>query len=90
MMTVGIAALRNRLTAVLRRVAKGEGIIVTKRGRPMAIISKAPQMTGDATIDALLLEGVAHWAGGKPRGSARPVKLRKGPSIADTVIEGRR
>ena len=78
MVTVGIAALRNRLTAVLRRVAKGERVVVTKRGRPMAIISKVPQMTGDATIDTLLFDGVARWAGGKPSGSARPVKLKKG------------
>jgi hypothetical protein len=37
-----------------------------------------------------LSEYLARWGGGKPRGSARSAKLRKGPPMSRTVIEGRR
>ena len=34
---VGVRELKNRLTYYLRRATKGEEIIVTERGRPVAV-----------------------------------------------------
>lgn len=90
MATVGVRELKNHLSEYLKRASEGERVLVTDRGRPFAVIS-APGDTGlDPHIRSLLQQGLMRWGGGKPRGSSHPVKLRKGPTMAETVIEGRR
>ena len=89
MTAVGIRELKNRLSQYLKRVRGGERLVVTERGKPVAIISPPHVDRVDRHIEALLREGLVRWGGGKPKGSRRPVKI-KGPSIAETVIEGRR
>jgi hypothetical protein len=37
----------------------------------------------------MVREGLAHWGGGTPRGSRRPVKIR-GKPISQTVLDERR
>lgn len=39
---------------------------------------------------AIVSDGRARWAGGKPHGLERPVALVAGPTVADTVLEDRR
>src|SRR5207244_1156571 len=43
MASVGIRELRQRASELLRRVAAGETIEVTDRGRPVALLSQLPQ-----------------------------------------------
>ncbi len=43
MTSVGIRELRQRASELLRRVEEGETIQVTDRGRPVAILSPAPE-----------------------------------------------
>lgn len=89
MAAVGIRELKNRLSQYLRRVRAGERLVVTERGKPIAIIL-APLVTpADRRIDAMLREGVARWEGGKPQGARRPPRI-KGPSVAQAVIDDRR
>lgn len=90
MATVGVKELKNRLSEYLRRAREGERVVVTERGRPIAVISAAVEAPVDPGLESLVRAGLARWGGGKPRGSARPVKLRKGPPMSQTVIEGRR
>lgn len=90
MATVGVRELKNRLSEYLRRVRDGERVVVTERGRPIAVIAAAAQAPLDPGLESLLRAGLARWSGGKPRGSARPAKLRKGPPMSQTVVEGRR
>lgn len=89
MLAVGIRELKNRLSQYLKRVGTGERLLVTERGRPVAVISRPSVTPADRRIEAMLREGVARWAGGKPRGAPRPPRI-KGPSVAQAVIEGRR
>jgi prevent-host-death family protein len=89
MASVGIRELKNRLSEYLRRVAEGERITVTDRGRPIAMLTPPETSADDETIAKLVREGMARWGGGTPRGSRRPVKL-KGRPISDTVLEDRR
>lgn len=89
MTSVGIRQLKNHLSQYLRRVSAGERVVVTERGRPLAIIAPSIGTAGDRRVEALVRAGLAHWGGGKPRGARRPVRIR-GRSIARTVIEGRR
>ena len=89
MSTVGVRELKNRLSEFLRRVAKGERITVTDRGKPVAVITPPAESAEDEAIWAMVREGIASWGGGKPRGASRPVKIR-GKPISDTVLEERR
>ena len=53
--TVGVAELRQNLSAYLRRVAKGERLLVTDRNRPVAELGPPPS-TGTA-LDRLIAAG---------------------------------
>lgn len=55
MTTVGIAELRQNLSEYLRRVERGERLVVTDRNRPVAELGPPPA-TGD-TLDRLIAEG---------------------------------
>ena len=66
----------------------GERVIVTQRGKPVAIITR-PGGLAEERIEGMIRERQAFWGGGKPRGSRKPAKI-KGPSVADAVIEDRR
>lgn len=53
--TVGIADLRQNLSRHLRRVRRGERLLVTDRNRPVAELGPPPA-TGEA-LDRLIAEG---------------------------------
>ena len=89
MSTVGIRELKSHLSRYLGRVKTGQRVIVTERGRAIAVISPAAATPADDRIDAMIREGLLRWGGGKPRGSPRPPRIR-GASVARAVIEGRR
>jgi prevent-host-death family protein len=88
MIQVGVRVLRARMSAFLRRVAEGERIMITDRGRPVALMSPAPRVPEERRLHALIEEGLVRWAGGKPQGVRRPRKVR-GRSVAQAVIEDR-
>jgi prevent-host-death family protein len=89
MTTVGVKELKNRLSEYLRRVADGERVIVTERGRPVATLAGIDERRAATEAWRLVQEGLASWGGGKPRGSADPPRPRKG-TVADAVLEDRR
>ncbi len=88
MATVAIRELKNSLSQYLRKVKAGERLVVTERGKPVAVISRAGAPV-DEGIEAMVRERAARWGGGKPRGATRPPRI-KGPSVAKAVLEDRR
>ncbi len=69
--TVGVGELRQNLSTYLRRVERGERLIVTDRNRPVAELGPAPS-TG-SELDRLIAEGrVARPA---RRGLPEPLEL---------------
>ncbi len=52
---VGIAELRRNLGTYLKRVARGERLIVTDRNRPVAELG--PPSVGSSELDRLIAEG---------------------------------
>ena len=86
--SVGVRELRDRLSEYLRRVKAGERLVVTERGRPVALLSPPADTPADRRLEAMLRDGAGRWQGGKPRGAARPPRI-KGPSIAQAVVEDR-
>ena len=86
--SVGIAELRQNLSVYLRRVSRGERLVVTDRNRPVAQLGPAPA-TGPA-LDRLIAEGrVAPGAGRAARAArvdGRSRLLRAAPWMTSAVI----
>jgi prevent-host-death family protein len=53
--SVGVAELRQNLSVYLRRVSRGERLVVTDRNRPVAELGPAPATGAD--LDRLIVEG---------------------------------
>ena len=53
--TVGVAELRQNLSRYLRRVERGERLVVTDRNRPVAELGPPP--TSASELDRLIAEG---------------------------------
>lgn len=87
MSEVGLREFKDKVSSYLDRVAAGEVLTVTKRGRPVATVIPAgvsPRMA------RLLAGGDVRWSGRRPL-VPEPVTLRgEGKSAADYVSEGRR
>jgi prevent-host-death family protein len=66
---VGVAELRQNLSLYLRRVEKGERLVVTDRNRPVAELAPAPS-TGSG-LDRLIADGKVS----RPRRSSLPEPL---------------
>jgi prevent-host-death family protein len=93
MAEVSVRDLKNRLSEHLRRLEEnGESITVTRRGKPVAVMTPAEPRESDARrrMWRLVEEGVVKWSGGKPEVRGPGVKLRgAGPTAAEIVIQGR-
>ena len=83
MTTVGIAELRQNLSEYLRRVERGERLVVTDRNRPVAELGPPPA-TGDA-LDRLIAEGRVS----RPhrRGLPQPLELGGDPRALSTALD---
>ena len=68
MADVGVRALKDQLSQYLRRARLGERIVVTDRGRPIAVISAVGEGPEVQHAWELVRRGQARWSGGKPRG----------------------
>ena len=92
MTNVSVRDLKNRLSEHLRRLEAGETITVTRRGKPVAVMTPAaqPPMTDiERRMWKLVDEGIVKWSGGKVEGLRPGVKLTGGPTAAEVVIQGR-
>ncbi len=89
MTVVGVRELKNNLSFYLRQVKEGKRINVANRGKVIAILVPAEERKLNKELKLLLEEGIASWGGGKPKGSAHPVKSRGRP-LSEIIIEDRR
>ena len=88
MTKVGIRALKDQLSRYLQRARQGERIVVTDRGKPIALLSSIRESEAARSAWKMVETGVASWSGGKPRGSASLSRI-KGKTTADVVLEDR-
>jgi prevent-host-death family protein len=81
--TVGIAELRQNLSRYLRRVERGERLIVTDRNRPVAEIGPPPTTGSD--LDRLIAEGRVS----RPlrRGLPEPLQLDGDPHALSRALD---
>jgi prevent-host-death family protein len=86
MIAVGIRELKARLSRYVGKARRGEEVVVTDRGKEVALI--IPISKERRALKRLADNGRATMPAGKPKG-ARGVRV-KGKPIAETVLEGRR
>jgi len=95
MQHVGVRELKNGLSRFLSLVMRGERIVVTERGTPVAVIHSPDRVEDGSPVEekllALALNGALVLpAKGKRRDSrARPVPIR-GKPVSRMVMEDRR
>jgi prevent-host-death family protein len=91
MSRVGVKELKDRLTHYLRRTQKGEEIVVTDRGRPIALlqhIEVGKPLTREARLAQLAALGKIILPTGAPSKRLKPLPYR-GPSVGRAVIDDR-
>ena len=81
--TVGIAELRQNLSVYLRRVERGERLIVTDRNRPVAEIGPPP--TAGSDLDRLIAEG--RISRPRRRGLPAPLQLEGDPYALSRALD---
>lgn len=86
MITVGIKELKSKLSSYIDLVEHGEEVVVTERGREIAVV--IPITPERRALSRLAKEGKARAGSGKPLG-ASGVAL-KGQPLSTTVLEERR
>jgi prevent-host-death family protein len=69
---VGVRELRQNLSRYLRRVARGERLEVTERGKPVAVLGPIPEAS--TTLGRLVASGKAR----PPRGDVLDVPAPRG------------
>ncbi|MDR7484001.1 MAG: type II toxin-antitoxin system prevent-host-death family antitoxin [Armatimonadota bacterium] len=91
--SVGVKELKNRLTHYLRRTKQGEEVIVTERGKPIALIQPIQSAERVASLEArlarLAAQGLVTLPSGRPLRKLRLVKV-SGPPVSKAILEDRR
>ena len=82
---VGVRALQQHASEVVRRAAAGEIVEVTDRGRPVARLVPIRS----STLEALIEAGAARPARVGLSSLAPPVKRGRRPSLNDLLAEAR-
>ncbi|MEK6229312.1 MAG: type II toxin-antitoxin system prevent-host-death family antitoxin [Actinomycetota bacterium] len=85
---VGIRELRQDLSRYLRRVRKGERLVVTDRNRPVALLTPLPE--NEDPWERLIAEGKMTPPTRRFEDLPPPLKLEGGPTLSETLEELRR
>jgi prevent-host-death family protein len=93
MAVVGIKELKNRLTEYLRRTRQGDEIVVTDRGKPIAVIRAlehaGPVSSLEARLAKLDAQGIAAAPARLPLRRVRRAKATGRP-LSRLIIDDRR
>jgi len=92
MSSVGVKELKNRLTYYLRRTKQGEEVIVTERGKPIALIQPIQSADRVVSLEArlarLAAQDLVTLPTHKPLRKVRSVKI-PGPLVSKIILEDR-
>jgi prevent-host-death family protein len=86
-MEVGVRELRARLGHWLEVARRGEEVVVTDRGRPVARLVGA---SGNGAMDRLIAQGVVRLPRAQRRPSGEIRRVRSEGSVAELVSDQRR
>jgi prevent-host-death family protein len=83
MVRVSITELKARLSEHLRLVKGGEEVLVTERGRAVAVLGPVPlERSEDADLEALVESGLVRPARRAPVPSSKELSLARDPERA--------
>ena len=90
---VGVKELKDRLTYYLRRTKEGDEVVVTERGRPVAVLRALCAADGASTLEArlalLAAQGRVTLPTRKPAKGVRTVRVT-GRLVSSVILEERR
>ena len=94
MQLVGIKELKNKLTYYLGLTKKGDSIVVTDRGRPVAVLHNLDAVEESASLEERLASLAKHGMIRLPLrkgklSAVKPIKA-KGKPASEIIIEERR
>ena len=94
MKSTSISEAKNRLSAYIDRVRRGETVVITDRGKPVARLTLVEPTAKDEEAQAIRRINALPWVrpgkGGKPKGAKNPIPWKPGDKLAsDRVIEDR-
>lgn len=84
MASVGVRELRQRASELLRRVEAGETILVTDRGRPVALLTPVPEA---APLERLRAAGEVSAPVGDLTDLPAPLPLESGQEPPSVMLE---
>jgi len=84
--TVGVRELKSNLSAYLEKAQKGQTIIITSRGKPVAQLTPAREELMER-VKALQAAGLILWSGKKPVVKKPKVINRSGKQVSDIYLE---
>jgi prevent-host-death family protein len=94
MKTASISSAKNKLSALIRQVQRGEPILITDRGVPVAKLVPVQLGAGiPARMVALAQQGLARLPEKEPDASWLDLpwpEVGPGPSVVDLLLEERR
>ncbi len=84
--TVGVRDLKANLSAYLKKVKKGQTIVITSHGEVMGqLMPRKAEEDVEARMKTLVEAGVILWNGKKLR-PVQPVTLKKSDKLASDII----
>ena len=90
---VGVRELKNRLTYYLQRARKGEEVIVSECGRPVAVLQSLQHLDRASALETRLARlaalGIVTLPTRKGFGRSRPLRI-SGPPVSRAILEDRR
>ncbi len=91
MLKKGVKEVRDHFTQYLKKVKRGEKVIVTERGRPVVLLSPIPEVSGvQERIELAAMRGLIRLPQkeGKISSLKRKIKLT-GKSLTEIILEDR-
>jgi prevent-host-death family protein len=89
MATVRVRDLKNRLTHYLGLAKRGEEVVVTERGRPVAILASIQSVEKPQSLAKLAASGLVILPTAKRLTRIHRVRV-SGPPVSRTILEDRR
>ncbi len=86
--TVGVRELKSRLSQYLRQVKAGNTVVITERGRQVALIVPAG-LSLEERLRAMTQAGLLLWSGRKLEPMAPVARARGDRTVADLLVENR-
>lgn len=88
-LSVGVRELKTQLSAYLRKVKKGQTVLITEHGRVVGRLMPAAASVAERIV-ALQRAGLAQWNGKRLRRARAVAKVRGQKTVADLLLEDRR